>query len=109
MAACDGTQAVSLTTEDFRFVPDLVRVNGSSPLALSVYNAGREIHEFDSPVLLYAAKTPSPEPTTRSAGSGMLIQPGESLHIIVAPPPGIYLYMCRRKGHADMTGTMIVE
>ena len=56
LLACDGSmQTVSLTAEDFRFTPDLVRVRASVPLTLSVYNAGREVHEFDSPILIYAA------------------------------------------------------
>ncbi len=47
--ACDGSkQTAYLTAEDFRFIPDLVRVRASAPLTLSVYNAGREVHEFDS-------------------------------------------------------------
>jgi len=56
LLACDGPmQTVSLTAEYFRFTPDLVRVRASALLILSVYNAGREVHEFDSPILMYAA------------------------------------------------------
>jgi plastocyanin len=98
-----------LVAEDFRFVPDYVQVK-SSPLVLSVYNAGRETHEFDSPILIYAAKTATTQLKTGSPGSlGIPIEPGQSLQIAVAPPPGTYLYICRRKGHANMTGTMLVE
>jgi len=107
VAACDKTQQVSLTAEDFRFVPSLVRVSASLPITLSLYNAGRETHEFDSPVLLYAANTAIPEP--KSDSSGILLPPGQSIRILMAPPPGTYLYICRRKGHANMTGTLIVE
>jgi uncharacterized cupredoxin-like copper-binding protein len=109
LAACDNTQTVSLTAEDFRFVPELVQVTASSPLTLSVYNAGREVHEFDSPILMYAAKVPSHGTNQQSAGPGLTIPPGQTLRILVAPPPGTYLYICRRKGHADMTGTLIVQ
>jgi plastocyanin len=107
VAACDKTQQVSLTAEDFRFVPNLVRVTASLPVTLSVYNAGRETHEFDSPVLLYAAKTAIPPHT--SDRPGITLPPGQSIRILMAPPPGTYLYICRRKGHANMTGTLIVE
>jgi hypothetical protein len=56
LLACDGSmQTVSINAEDFRFTPDLVRVKASAPLTLTVYNAGREVHEFDSPILMYAA------------------------------------------------------
>ncbi|ALA58623.1 cupredoxin domain-containing protein [Nitrospira moscoviensis] len=104
--ACDRTHSVSLTAEDFRFVPDVIRVASSAPLTLSVYNAGREIHEFDSPVLIYAA---TPRRTDKAESAGILLKPGQSLELVMAPPPGTYLYICRRKGHANMTGTLIVE
>ncbi|HSL05394.1 MAG TPA: cupredoxin domain-containing protein [Nitrospiraceae bacterium] len=109
--ACDGSmQTVSITAEDFRFTPDLVRVRASAPLALSVYNAGREVHEFDSPLLMYATKTSMPNEIPESASTpGMAIRPGQSLRVVMAPPAGTYLYICRRKGHANMTGTLIVE
>src|SRR6266850_192966 len=111
LLACDGSmQTVSITAEDFRFTPDLVRVRASAPLTLSVYNAGREVHEFDSPILMYAAKTSLPKETPESASStGILIRPGQSMRVVMAPPAGTYLYICRRKGHANMTGTLIVE
>jgi plastocyanin len=111
LLACDGSmQTVSLTAEDFRFTPNLVRVKASTPLTLSVYNAGREVHEFDSPVLMYVPKTSLPKETPESAGTpGILIQPGQSFKVVMAPPAGTYLYICRRKGHADMSGTLIVE
>jgi hypothetical protein len=48
-------QTASLTAEDFRFTPDLVRVRASAPLTLSLYNAGLAMHEADSPILIYAA------------------------------------------------------
>jgi uncharacterized cupredoxin-like copper-binding protein len=106
-ASCDGPmQTVSITAEDFRFVPDLAQVNSSSPLTLTIYNAGRETHEFDSPILMYAASTHS---TTKQASPGLLLEPGKSVQLVMAPPPGTYLYICRRKGHANMTGTLIVE
>ena len=111
LLACDGSmQTVSINAEDFRFTPDLVRVRAAAPLTLSVYNAGREVHEFDSPILMYAAKTSLPKETPESAGTpGIVIRPGESLRLVMAPPAGTYLYICRRKGHANMTGTLIVE
>lgn len=109
LAACDGTQHVALTAEDFRFTPEVVRVNAAAPLTLTIYNAGREVHEFDSPVLMYAARAPSSGAAAKSAGPGILLEPGKSLQLAMAPPPGTYLYICRRKGHANMTGTLIVE
>ncbi|WP_447984935.1 cupredoxin domain-containing protein [Nitrospira sp. Nam74] len=109
--ACDAPrQTVFLTAEDYRFVPDFVQVKASSPLRLSVYNAGREVHEFDSPILTYAAETPPSRATDEPADSSpTILRPGQSLRIVLAPPPGTYLYSCRRKGHANMAGTLIVD
>jgi plastocyanin len=106
VTGCENTQVAALTAEDFRFVPDVVRVSSSAPMTLSVYNGGREVHDFDSPVLIYAAG----RPRTGTANSpGIELRPGQSLTLTLAPPPGTYLYICRRKGHANMTGTLIVE
>lgn len=109
LSDCDHAESISLTAEDFRFVPDLVRVTSSSPTMLTVYNAGREIHEFGSPVLAYLVTTRSSPVDSISKSSGVLLEPGKSIRLTVAPPAGTYLYTCRRKGHANMTGTLIVE
>ena len=108
IVACNRSQSVSLTAEDFRFTPDLVKVSSTSPLVLTVYNSGREIHEFDSPILAYAPKT-SLSAALKETGPGIVLEPGKSVQLALAPPPGTYLYICRRKGHVNMTGTLIVE
>jgi len=105
IVGCDQGQSVFLTAEDFRFVPDVVRVHAATPLVLTVYNAGREVHEFDSPVLIYTNQT-EPAKTTHP---GIPLEPGKSIEFSLAPPQGTYLYTCRRKGHANMTGTLIIE
>ncbi len=104
--ACDRTHSVSLVAEDFRFTPQLVRVSSASPLVLTLYNAGREVHEFDSPVLMYAGNRFS---AVSMKETGIVLEPGKSVQLIMAPPAGTYLYICRRKGHANMMGTLIVE
>lgn len=109
LAGCDRAEPISLTVEDFRFVPDLVRVTSSSPMMLTVYNAGREIHEFGSPLLAYVVTTRSSPADSISKNSGVLLDPGKSIRLTVAPPAGTYLYTGRRKGHANMIGTLIVE
>ncbi len=84
--ACDQpAQTVALTAEAFRYVPVLARASSSALLALSVYNAGREVHEFDSPVLIYAAKTTSSVASAKSANPGIILEPGKSMQIILAP------------------------
>jgi uncharacterized cupredoxin-like copper-binding protein len=106
LGACDRTQTVSVTAEDFRFTPELVTVSSAFPLVLTIYNSGREVHEFDSPVLMYAAETSS---TISMKKTGIVLEPGKSVQLTMAPPPGTFLYICRRKGHANMAGTLIVE
>jgi len=106
--ACDGpAQTVAVTAEDYRFVPDIVRVKAGTSFTLTLYNAGREDHEFVSPILAYG--TGSERADTPDASALGLLKPGRSLRLLVAAPPGTYLYSCRRKGHPNMTGTLIVE
>ena len=106
---CDRNQTVSITAEDFRFTPALVRVKGSEAIRLTLYNGGREIHEFDSPLLIYTLQDAEWPASKSSSASGILLSPGQTFQLVMAPPPGTYLYICRRKGHANMTGTFIVE
>jgi uncharacterized cupredoxin-like copper-binding protein len=106
---CDRTSTVSLTVEDFRFTPEVVRIGATSPVSFSIYNAGREVHEFDSPMLLYSTKVLPSHTTARTNGSGLLLEPGESVQFTITPPAGAFLYTCRRKGHANMRGTLVVE
>jgi len=108
-AACDGpSETVSVTAEDYRFVPNVLRVKAGSPFILALYNAGREDHEFVSPVLAYGTEKSGETMTLDTAAPGLL-KPGRSLRFQVSAPPGTYLYSCRRKGHANMTGTLIIE
>jgi uncharacterized cupredoxin-like copper-binding protein len=95
-----------VTAEDFRFTPELVTVSSAFPLVLTIYNSGREVHEFDSPVLMYAAETFS---AISMKKTGIVLEPGKSVQLTMAPPPGTFLYICRRKGHANMAGTLTVE
>lgn len=109
LTACDSSQSVSLTAEDFRFTPDLITVSAAAPLTLTIYNAGRELHEFDSPLLMYAPAASNGKTDKESGANGIPLRPGESITLTAALPPGTYLYICRRKGHQNMTGTLIVE
>ena len=106
LVACDRTQSFSLTAEDFRFTPQFVTVSSASPLTLTIYNSGREVHEFDSPLLMYAANISA---AISMKETGIVLEPGKSVQLAMAPPPGTYLYICRRKGHANMAGTLFVK
>lgn len=101
-------QTVSVTAEDYRFVPDVLRVKAGSPFTLALYNAGREDHDFVSSILAYGTDTRGKTAKADASTPGLL-RPGRSLRFLVAAPPGTYLYFCRRKGHPGMTGTLVIE
>lgn len=109
LVGCERNQTVSITAEDFRFTPALIRIKRSEGISLTIYNGGREIHEFDSPLLIYASQSSAWHASKSSSASGILLSPGHSFELVMVPPPGTYLYICRRKGHANMSGTLIVE
>ncbi len=111
LLSCDSDGAhLTLTAEDYRFDPPLARAQAEQPLTLTVFNAGREVHEFASPLLAYARDRTTPAPAEPPAGSPVLtLEPGRSVRLLVVAPPGTYLYWCTRKGHPNMSGTLIVE
>lgn len=84
---CDRSPPISIAAEDFRFTPELVRIDTTSTLTLIVYNAGREVHEFDSSLLLYAARPARLDGIGGSGSSGVVIQPGKSIQFTVTPRP----------------------
>jgi hypothetical protein len=55
---------------------------------------------------MYAAGTSS---ALSIKETGIMIEPGKSIQVAMALPPGTHLYICRQKGHTNMTGTLIVE
>jgi len=107
--ACDwGPQSVTLTTLDYRFDPTLVYMEAGRPFTLTVFNAGREIHEFASPLMLYARESPARGASQQSNSESVTVEPGRSVQLLMEAPVGTYLYWCKRKGH-DMSGTLIID
>jgi uncharacterized cupredoxin-like copper-binding protein len=105
--ACDGgPQNVTLTTQDYRFNRMLVHVEAGRPLALTLFNAGREIHEFASPLMLYVRQ--SDGASLQSDSVPVTLEPGRSVQLLMEAPAGTYLYWCNRKGH-HMSGTLIID
>lgn len=45
----------------------------------------------------------------KAPASGIALVPGQTVRLVLAPLAGTYVYICRRKGHVNMTGTLIVE
>jgi plastocyanin len=111
-AGCDGeVQSVHIVTQDYRFVPDMIRLASGRPVELTLFNEGRETHEFESPLLsdrsaIIESVSLNGEPTT--AGH-LRIAPGKRLNLRFRAPPGTYLFVCKVRGHSGMTGTFLVE
>ncbi len=104
-------QSVHIVAQDFRFTPDTIHLARSRPIHLTLFNEGRETHEFESPLLS------DPSVVIESvtlAGEARVpdhlrIAPGQRLEVLFRAPSGTYLFYCKVRGHSGMTGTFIVE
>lgn len=111
-SSCEGeSQSVHIVAEDFRFTPDTIHLAGSQPIHLTLFNQGREFHEFDSPLLsnpsvVIESITLAGEVRTPDH---LRIAPGQRLEVLFRAPSGTYLFSCKVRGHAGMGGTFIVE
>ena len=111
-SGCDGeAQSVHLVAQDFRFTPDMIHLASGRPIDLTLFNEGREIHEFESPLLsdrsvAIESVFLNGDPTTPDH---LRIAPGRRLSLRFRAPPGTYLFFCKVRGHPGMTGTFIVE
>jgi uncharacterized cupredoxin-like copper-binding protein len=111
-SGCDGdVQSVHIAAQDFRFVPNTIYLSSSRPVHLTLYNAGREFHEFESALFadhttVIESLTVAGEPTEPGR---LRIAPGRRLELVLRLSPGTYLFFCKVKGHSGMTGTLLVE
>jgi len=101
---CDSPeQTVDIVAEDFRFTPAEVRVAAEHPIRLRIVNAGREPHEFKSVLLVHQTGA------TGTSPSSLPVLPNHKAETVVRTIPGVYLFSCAMRGHAGMSGTIIVE
>jgi uncharacterized cupredoxin-like copper-binding protein len=109
--ACDASvQDVRLAAQDFRFDPQEVRLHAAHPIRLLVVNEGREPHEFTGPFLTDPqVRLLDGEPAGVRGRGTVTIAPGRSIRLTFLAPAGTYLFRCKIRGHAGMTGTMIVD
>jgi len=96
-------QTVDIVAEDFRFTPAEVRVAAEHPIRLRIVNAGREPHEFKSVLLVRQTGVTGTPP------SSLPVLPNHKAETVVRTIPGVYLFSCAMRGHAGMSGTIIVE
>jgi uncharacterized cupredoxin-like copper-binding protein len=105
MAACDASeQTVRIVAQDFLFTPAEVHVSAARPIRLKIVNEGREPHEFKSPLLAHQTQGVSGAPR-----SSLPVLPNQSAETVIRTIPGVYLFYCAMRGHAGMSGTLIVE
>ena len=101
---CDSPeQTVDIVAEDFRFTPAEVRVAAEHPIRPRIGNAGREPHEFKSVLLVRQTGVTGTPP------SSLPVLPNHKAETVVRTIPGVYLFSCAMRGHAGMSGTIIVE
>jgi len=96
-------QAVTIVAEDYRFTPVEIRLSSDRPIRLSVVNEGREPHEFKSPILAHRIRT-----ADRLADS-LRVSVNQRVEAVIRTVPGIYVFYCGVRGHAGMSGTIVVE
>lgn len=102
--ACDSPeQTVRIVAQDFLFTPAEVHVSAERPIRLKIVNEGREPHEFKSPLLAHQIGVASGTP------SSFPVRPNQTVETVIRTIPGVYLFYCAIRGHAGMSGTIIVE
>jgi plastocyanin len=103
-AACDSVeQPIHIVAQDFRFTPAEVHVSAERPIRLTIVNEGRERHEFKSPLLAHQTGA------TNGPPSSLPVLPNQKAQAVIRTVPGVYHFSCAIRGHAGMSGTIIVE
>lgn len=111
-SSCDTDfSSVTITAEEFRFTPNLVRLPPRQIVQLIVRNQGREPHVFQSPILALRDVRFSGQPWGDhvKGKDGIVIHPGKRIELLVALSEGMYPFRCRIKGHKGMEGTLVVQ
>lgn len=104
LAGCErDDQSVRITAQDFRFTTAEVRLSAATPIHLTIVNEGRELHEFESPLLAHRVDGSS------GTGTSVRVPPNQRTDVMIRTIPGTYIFYCRIRGHAGMSGTVIVE
>jgi uncharacterized cupredoxin-like copper-binding protein len=101
---CDSPeQTIHLVAQDFSFTPSELQVSADRPIRLTIVNEGREAHVFKSPLLAHQVGAGPGRPDSVS------VRPNQKAETVIRAVPGVYLFSCAIRGHAGMSGTIIVE
>jgi plastocyanin len=104
MPGCESReQTVRIVAEDFRFTPAEVHISAEHPIRLLVVNGGREPHEFKSALLAHQIGS------SREPSRSLPVLPNQNAETFVRTVPGVYVFYCAMRGHAGMSGTIIVD
>ena len=103
MAFDSPEQTVRIVAQDFLFTPAEVHVSADRPLRLKIVNEGREPHEFKSLLLAHQIGVAG------GTSSSFPVRPNQTAETVIRTTPGLYLFYCAIRGHAGMSGTIIVE
>lgn len=112
LSSCDtGFSSATITAEEFRFSPNLVKLPALQKVRLIVRNQGRERHVFQSPIftgknVLFDRKS---LPDQWQEADGIQIPPGKWIELSLVLPEGLYPFRCQIRGHKGMKGTLVVE
>jgi uncharacterized cupredoxin-like copper-binding protein len=102
--ACDSSErTVYIVAEDFRFTPAEIHVSAARMVRLRIVNGGREPHEFKSPLLAHQIGVTTAPP------SSLPVLPNHRVETVIRALPGVYHFYCAIRGHAGMSGTIIVQ
>jgi uncharacterized cupredoxin-like copper-binding protein len=113
LGACEwtGESTLTVTAEEFRFTPQHVTAPAHVPMTLVIRNQGRERHVFQSPELFLKGtfgNRPG-HPDGRQQADTLVLDPGQSVEVMVELPPGLYPFRCWIKGHSGMEGMIMVH
>jgi plastocyanin len=97
-------QTARIIAQDFRFDPMEIRLSSGQPIRLIVVNEGREAHEFKSPLLAHQVGA-----NGRGLSDSLRVLPNQRAETVIRTIPGTYVFYCAIRGHAGMSGTIIVE
>ena len=102
-------EPMTVVMVDNRFEPDHLVFHAGKTYDLLLENHGSELHEFTAPAFLKAA-TIKDKNLLANGGTDIVVQPGQSVHVLlVAPPKGPYDLTCADHDWDGMVGNIVVD
>ena len=108
----DSWQTVEIRAEEYRFLPNRIRIEAGRPLRLIIINEGNEPHRFRSSLFNNRMiEVKFGENVVRGAGIERIdIVPGAEATIeLLSPPAGEFYFECRIPSHHGMDGLILIQ